>query len=166
MNWDAIGAIGELTGALAVVISVIYLAIQIRDNTRSSMVTIVQDTIDAFSDLDRLVASTPDLAHIILRGRVAISNLSPEELLRFECYYSMTFQVLEGWYTGSRGGRKVSKDQVEVTHTILKNHFRNPGVRESWKRSKDEYPKGFSNWVDENGFVEKDTVSLGQIGDL
>ena len=30
MNWDAIGAVGEIVGALAVVISVIYLAVQIR----------------------------------------------------------------------------------------------------------------------------------------
>jgi len=30
MNWDAIGAIGEIVGALAVVLSLIYLATQIR----------------------------------------------------------------------------------------------------------------------------------------
>ena len=30
MNWDAIGAVGEVIGAMAVVISIIYLAVQIR----------------------------------------------------------------------------------------------------------------------------------------
>lgn len=34
MNWDAIGAIGEVVGALAVVISLVYLALQIRQNSR------------------------------------------------------------------------------------------------------------------------------------
>ena len=34
MNWDAIGAIGEIIGALAVVISLLYLATQIRQNSR------------------------------------------------------------------------------------------------------------------------------------
>ena len=33
MNWEAIGAIGEALGALVVVITVGYLAIQIRQNT-------------------------------------------------------------------------------------------------------------------------------------
>ena len=33
MNWDAIGAIGEVAGALVVIISVIYLASQVRQNT-------------------------------------------------------------------------------------------------------------------------------------
>jgi hypothetical protein len=149
MNWDALGAVGEFTGALAVVVSVIYLAIQIRNNTRASVVTVVQDTIDALSELDRLVASTPDLAHIILRGRTSVSNLSPEELLRFDSYYSMTFQVFEGWYTGSAGARNIPKEQIEVTETGLKNHLRHPGVRQMWEWGKEEYPKGFSNWVDE-----------------
>jgi hypothetical protein len=137
-----------MTGALAVVVSVIYLALQIKANTRASMVTVVQDTIDAFSELDRLVASTPDLAHIILRGRTSISNLSPEELLRFESYYSMTLQVFEGWYTGSGAAKNIPKEQIKVTVTGLRNHFRYSGVRELWKRGKDEYPEGFARWVD------------------
>lgn len=33
MNWDAIGAIGEIIGALAVFLTLIYLATQIRQNT-------------------------------------------------------------------------------------------------------------------------------------
>ena len=35
MNWDAIGAIGEVTGAITVVITLVYLSIQIRQITRS-----------------------------------------------------------------------------------------------------------------------------------
>ena len=35
MDWDAIGAIGEILGAVAVVISILYLAKQINANTRS-----------------------------------------------------------------------------------------------------------------------------------
>lgn len=35
MDWNAVGAIGELLGALAVFITLVYLAIQIRQNTRT-----------------------------------------------------------------------------------------------------------------------------------
>jgi hypothetical protein len=35
MNWEAIGAVGEVTGAIAVVLTLIYLALQIRQNNRS-----------------------------------------------------------------------------------------------------------------------------------
>lgn len=33
MNWEAIGAVGEIIGAMAVVLSLIYLAIQVRQNS-------------------------------------------------------------------------------------------------------------------------------------
>ncbi len=36
MNWDAIGAIGEIVGALAVVVTLAYLALQIRASTKES----------------------------------------------------------------------------------------------------------------------------------
>ena len=34
MNWEAIGAVGEIVGALAVVVTLAYLAIQVRNSTR------------------------------------------------------------------------------------------------------------------------------------
>ncbi len=43
MNWDALGAIGEIVGATAVVISVIYLAVQIRKQTVESRLSATRD---------------------------------------------------------------------------------------------------------------------------
>lgn len=39
MNWDAIGAQGELVGAAAVVLTLIYLSVQLRQNTRTVRVS-------------------------------------------------------------------------------------------------------------------------------
>ena len=33
MNWDAVGAIAELAGAIAVVATLIYLTVQVRQNS-------------------------------------------------------------------------------------------------------------------------------------
>jgi hypothetical protein len=35
MNWDAVGAMAELLGAIGVILSLVYLAMQIRQNTKS-----------------------------------------------------------------------------------------------------------------------------------
>ena len=35
MNWEAIGAVGEVLGALGVIATLSYLAVQIRQNTRT-----------------------------------------------------------------------------------------------------------------------------------
>jgi hypothetical protein len=36
INWEAVGAIGEIVGAVAVVLTLGYLAVQIRQNTNAS----------------------------------------------------------------------------------------------------------------------------------
>jgi Zn-dependent membrane protease YugP len=46
MNWDAIGAIGEIIGAVAVVFSLIYLATQIRISNRASRQAAEQNLLD------------------------------------------------------------------------------------------------------------------------
>ena len=53
MNWEAIGAIGEILGAAGVIVSVTYLAIQIRQNTRGIEVAARQTRGDAARDVLR-----------------------------------------------------------------------------------------------------------------
>jgi hypothetical protein len=47
-DWNAIGAIGELAGAVGVVVSLLYLATQIRQNTRSNRIAAKQTTTNQF----------------------------------------------------------------------------------------------------------------------
>ena len=47
VNWEAISAIGQLVGALAVVISLIYLASEVRRNTRAKQLGAMRSMSDA-----------------------------------------------------------------------------------------------------------------------
>ena len=38
MNWDAVGAVGELVGAVAVVATLVYLARQVQASNRTSAI--------------------------------------------------------------------------------------------------------------------------------
>ena len=46
MNWNAIAAVGELAGAVAVVVSLLYLARQISQNTRAMRRTASHDAVE------------------------------------------------------------------------------------------------------------------------
>ena len=48
MSWDAAGAIGAIVGALAVVMSLIYLATQIRTQNREAKISSVHEITEAF----------------------------------------------------------------------------------------------------------------------
>jgi hypothetical protein len=51
MNWEAISAVSEIVGAVAVVISLIYVAAQIRQNTKMMRATAKQSLTDASQSL-------------------------------------------------------------------------------------------------------------------
>ena len=53
VNWEAISAIGQLVGAVAVVISLIYLASEVRRNTRAAQLAAMRSMSDAFNHRDR-----------------------------------------------------------------------------------------------------------------
>jgi len=56
MNWDAIAAVGELLGASAVLVTLIYLAVQIRQNTSAVATATYESTMTGFNDINIVVA--------------------------------------------------------------------------------------------------------------
>jgi hypothetical protein len=89
MNWEAIGAIGETVGAVAVIATLFYLAVQIRQNNRNEEENIRRlrldagvSTIEAFSRY-RAYLCQADLAAIHLKGITDYAALSDVERVRF-----------------------------------------------------------------------------------
>ena len=87
MNWDALAAIGELVGAGAVLITLIYLLIQVKQHSRSINSITTQTSISHFNEITMLLAANPKLAEILERG-----NRDPD-LLSAEEHYSYTWLV-------------------------------------------------------------------------
>jgi hypothetical protein len=57
LHWDAIGAVGEVIGAAGVIISLLYLAVQIRGDVRAKRAATVHDQSAAFRDLLQMLAT-------------------------------------------------------------------------------------------------------------
>ena len=67
MSWDAIGAVGEILGAIAVLLTLIYLARQIRQSNRVSKFEASRDVMAAFDETTRILASDKELVEAILK---------------------------------------------------------------------------------------------------
>ena len=81
MNWDAIGATGEIIGALAVVISLLYLGLQIRGQTRQAQFAAAHDISVGYRDaMDHF--SDPDTSELYIKGLSGTDNLEDSELFR------------------------------------------------------------------------------------
>ena len=101
MNWDAIGAVGELVGAAAVVITLIYLSSQLRQNTRtirlSSTKAITEELQEAFS----LLASDQSLAEVFTEAAKK-TNLEGTNRVRYYTWSSNLLRVYENAFLQER----------------------------------------------------------------
>ncbi len=83
MNWEAIGAVGEVGGAIAVVATLLYLALQVRYlKSQNTAVTLTMLTA-SFNSFSTQIADSESLSDIVTRGRASYSSLNEDEKLRF-----------------------------------------------------------------------------------
>ena len=62
-----LGALGELVGTIAVVVSLFCLALQVHSNTRSLNANAYQQAAIVFNDVVLIPTKTPEIADILLR---------------------------------------------------------------------------------------------------
>ncbi len=101
MNWEAIGAIGELVGGLAVVLTLVYIAFQVRQsskqidqNTRALEASTFYAAGEGFSKWWALVIQDEAVASLWQRG-IAGEALDSADKLRFNSMAMMLFTSLE-----------------------------------------------------------------------
>lgn len=147
MNWAAIGAIGEIIGAAAVVLSLAYLAVQVRQNTRSVRAASFHGITDSFNHLNGLLASDASLAQVFRRGLQDLSSLDPDERIRFDFLVLGAFRIFETLFYQSRQG---TGEQVlwRAEEGTMRALLSNPGLRDWWNSNPLSFTPQFRTLVD------------------
>jgi len=83
MNWDAINAVSQLISSIAVVVSVLYLAVQLRSSTRVARVAAMDAAAAALRDVTKPFMENAELARIWRIGLENLDALSAEDQARF-----------------------------------------------------------------------------------
>ncbi len=105
MNWEAVQAIAELVAAVGVILSLIYLAIQIRQNTQSIRTAAHQELLTAFNDVLSFPAGSRHgarLYHHIVFG--TLGELDPEEQSAVRISVMQVARVFEQAFIQNRAG--------------------------------------------------------------
>ena len=102
MNWDAIGAVGELLGAFGVILTLFYLAYQIKSNTSVLKADALKEVYTGWSEwtrqvsehqhvtlLDQLVKSDAQWSDFSMEQQASLGLLLRSILQRFEAEYSL-----------------------------------------------------------------------------
>ena len=153
MNWDAIGAISEILAAIAVVVTLIYLAKQIRQNSQAVEISALRDTTEQWNRWSEVLATSPELADIVTRGNKSYRNLPEVEALQSGAYIQMFFDCVESARELALE-HQVQKD-VDVLETIVARRIIHPGFAERWSENHFDYSADLTAWIDNIGEIQK-----------
>jgi hypothetical protein len=148
MNWQAIGAIGEIIGSMTVVITVAYLAVQIRQSGKAARSVSTNHARAAVADVMSAVSGDTDSVKTYTKGMFARDELELHERVRFDLIIFQTLRVIETLFLEYREGlleKEVWLGQWRGELTILAT----PGGRASWAVQRTYLSASFMEWVDE-----------------
>ncbi len=152
MNWEAIGAVGEVVGALAVVLTLAYLAVQIRQNTNLSKADALQRSTDQYTKLLLDIGSNPELRATWVRisngGR--LNELDSEGQFLVEVVLRALFNTASKDFAQTELGIATTEYWYQVRDYLQIHMLPSPLVNDWWQSSvipANSYEKEFRNWV-------------------
>lgn len=152
MNWDAIAAIAEVIGVIAIIASLIYVAIQVRQNTAITRANIINETNADAQRIPELIAQDAELAAIYDKGMHG-ESLTGADLVRFIALVEMYLLWLENVDTQFRADLWFKEEDLEDVVDKLSHEFvpmfSTPEVRQWWHDfAKHAYPSRFVKKLD------------------
>ena len=135
MNWDALGAIGEIVGALAVVASLTYLAIQTRANTKALKTNASLHQTNTFIDVVRSTYENPEVTDlVVLLSEVkAIEELSKRDYMRAHSLLSANMKAAEQNYHQWKNGNLSDEEWLRISEGFNAFMASLPVLIELWK---------------------------------
>jgi hypothetical protein len=92
-----LGALGEFVGGIAIIVTLIYLAVQVRKSQQATISATLNASIGEFNHLSAMLAADPGLAEILERGNAQPESLDDSEQRQYvwlnRCYINNYFNM-------------------------------------------------------------------------
>jgi hypothetical protein len=124
MNWDAIGAISDAVGAAAVIITLAYLAIQIRQNTQMNASALRARQMLHGTD-------SAQFSELLAKSTMTNEPLSPGEKLQMLRLFQAVFVGYQGAYFQHKQGA-IGQDDWNTCRALLRSFGSSSRPADSW----------------------------------
>ena len=146
MTFEQLGGLGEFIGALAVLSSLIYVAREIRENSRATRLAAMQSSMLAAQNVMALQVQDRDLARVIRVGMTDPDELTEDEFQQFRIWLFLVLRVHEDMFVQHKAG-VIDDDTWLARADSLRTVFATPGGRRIWAAAT-AYRADFRAWMD------------------
>ena len=147
MNWDAVGAIAEVVGVIGIVVSIIYLGIQVRHSNVTAEDNAFKGTLAlGFSSYFEMTQG--DNADVIMKGLLHYDGLTGRKKLIFDNLMTTWFSTVEASIAAR--DREFLGDQTikELGFMLRTRLFPYSGISSWWSESKDIFSQEIQDWFE------------------
>ena len=148
MNWEMLAAMGQVTAAVIGIPSLIYVATQIRHQTKERQQAAVHALTEQWGNLTSSLHDNAEMAAIFVRGLHSFDQLEGIAKVRFSAFFNRFMNVFEGMYFSHREGILIDSSWGAIERT-LEDIVANPGFREWWATRRRWHTLEFADVVDQ-----------------
>jgi hypothetical protein len=161
VNLEAVNAAAQLIAASGVIVSLFYLAMQVRQNTRSQRSVIVDSLTRSLLDLLAPQASNLDQMRAFVSVIEDWHGATEADRVRGVAMLFTTFKVFENAWFQERQGT-LDPEQWEGWDLHIRVYYHRPGVKTWWSLRRAMFAPGFRNYL-ENTQPVKDLLPISQL---
>ncbi len=155
LTLEQIYFIGQTISALAVVLSLIYVGLQIKQNTTATQTASAQAYVTADNEIVGLINSSPVLADILHQGANGLSSLKGGDLIRFMAFHESAFISFQSFHLQWQRG--ALDDSLWLTYKqAFLELLQQKGQQEWWERRRHWFNQEFQQYVEQA--VEESTA--------
>lgn len=155
MDLQSLANLGEFFGGVAVIISLAYLALQIRQNTRSVQTENYGRALDRVSAIQSQLSRDPEFSRFFSKGVVDTSLLTPVQRIQFTWSLYEVFGALEFMFHASR--TRALPEEVWARWSVTLGWWLNfPGVQIWWRHQPVPFSASFTTYVE--GMLRENVV--------
>lgn len=147
VNWEAIGAVGEVLGAFGVIASLAYLALQIRQNTRAIRAERYESVVNSLMELVQPLVADERLATRFQQAVEDWHAVPLEDRSRLVHVLFAEFKVFENLFYQYRQGM-LAPELWEGWRRLTLTYFVRPGVRAWWEMRKAAFSDEFREFLE------------------
>lgn len=146
MSLSDLASIGSFVSGIAVVVSLIYLSLQVRHADRNQQASIRQARSTRIVNLF-LEAANPSVADAVAKGIAGAENISNTQFEQFKYYCVAHISHAEDSFYQHQDGL-LNDAAFETFVSALKFWFRSSGVRAVWKGTRNAFAGEFVEFMD------------------
>ena len=147
MTIQDLGSIGEFVAAIATLVTLVYLALQIRQNTRTVRATSSLSFAQLSQGFSAMLITDEKVARLYRLGLKDSSQFGEDQAVQFDALMITVFRDFQNNFQHYRKSQ-LDEDEWEVFARNILWNFRQPGVQQWWQSRRVMFIESFREFLE------------------